>query len=109
MKLKSIRYGGAALVLMLAVAVLMAVGVVPAPGVGEKEFLVKSFSPQGQVTGRAEIKAVFNRAVVAADKVGISIRVRVFQGVAYTRLGGKMNNTIKLLSREKRGHTFPVS
>ena len=73
MKLKSIRYGGAALVLMLAVAVLMAVGVVPAPGVGEKEFLVKSFSPQGQVTGRAEIKAVFNRAVVAADKVGISL------------------------------------
>ena len=73
MKLKSIRYGGAALVLMLAVAVLIAVGVVPAPGVGEKEFLVKSFSPQGQVTGRAEIKAVFNRAVVAADKVGISL------------------------------------
>lgn len=36
-------------------------------------FLVKSFSPQGQVTGRAEIKAVFNRAVVAADKVGISL------------------------------------
>lgn len=42
------------------------------------------------------------------NKVGISIRVRVFQGVAYTAWGGKMNNTIKLLSREKRGHTFPV-
>ena len=39
-------------ILVIALSILVAVGVVPAPGIGEKEFLVKAFSPQGEVRGR---------------------------------------------------------
>jgi uncharacterized protein YfaS (alpha-2-macroglobulin family) len=41
-----------------------------AMGVGEKDFIVKVFSPKGLVTGRTQIKAVFNRAAVSGDIVG---------------------------------------
>ena len=42
----------------------------PATGIGEKEFLIKSFSPLGQVSGRIEIKAVFNRDVIPESRIG---------------------------------------
>ena len=60
-------------VFLMAAGVLFAFGAIPAPGVGEKEFLVKDFSPQGEVKGRAEIKAFFNREAVTADKVGAQL------------------------------------
>lgn len=63
-----------AAVFMLAVTALFAAGAIPAPGVGEKEFLVKSFAPQGEVKGRAEIKAVFNREAVSPESVGVALK-----------------------------------
>ncbi len=38
--------------------------------------------------------------VEMADKVGIRVCVRVFQGVADARLRGQMNHAIKFLARE---------
>jgi uncharacterized protein YfaS (alpha-2-macroglobulin family) len=48
-------------------------GVLPAPGIGEKEFLIKNFSPQGGVNGRVEIKAVFNRDAAPENRIGTSL------------------------------------
>lgn len=62
-------------ILVIALSILVAVGVVPAPGIGEKEFLVKAFSPQGEVRGRTKITAVFNRDVVSADGTGSNLTV----------------------------------
>lgn len=61
---------GAVCVFIFAIFFLVVLGVVPAPGVGEKEFLVKSFTPNGLVSGRVEIKAVFNREAVPPDIIG---------------------------------------
>jgi hypothetical protein len=50
--------------------ILLSFGVLPAPGVNEKEFLIKDFAPQGEVKGRAEIKAVFNREAAPESSIG---------------------------------------
>ena len=41
--------------------------------VGDRDFAVKSFSPEGLVSGRAEVVAVFTKPVVAADRVGAEL------------------------------------
>ncbi|HAJ93546.1 MAG TPA: hypothetical protein DCM41_01505 [Synergistaceae bacterium] len=46
-------------ILSVIALILFSFGALPAPGVGEKEFLIKNFSPQGEVKGRIEIKAAF--------------------------------------------------
>lgn len=73
MNRKGIRLGGIFLALLFVSFSLFAFGVVPAPGIGEKHFLVKEFSPQGTVKGRAEIKVFFNREVVPAEKIGTNL------------------------------------
>ncbi len=54
------------------------------------------------------IMAAAFQYVEVADKVGVRVRMGVFQGVTNTRLRGQMNHTIKLLSSEKRSHAFTV-
>ena len=57
-------------ILSVIVLILLSFGVLPAPGVNEKEFLIKDFAPQGEVKGRAEIKAVFNREAAPESSIG---------------------------------------
>ena len=57
-------------ILSVIVLILLSFGVIPAPGVNEKEFLIKDFAPQGEVKGRAEIKAVFNREAAPESSIG---------------------------------------
>ena len=54
------------------------------------------------------IMAAAFQHVEMADKVGIRVCVRVFQGVADARLRGQMNHAIKFLAREKPRHTFAI-
>ncbi|NLD04630.1 MAG: hypothetical protein GX672_01845 [Synergistaceae bacterium] len=60
-------------ILSVIALILLLFGALPAPGVGEKEFLIKKFSPQGDVNGRIEIKAVFNREVAIENRIGIPL------------------------------------
>lgn len=73
MRERNVRIGAIFAVLALAFFGLAAFGVLPAPGVGEKEFLIKSFSPQGLVEGRAEVRVQFNREAAPADKIGVEL------------------------------------
>ena len=61
------------LLLCVFAVIFLFFGVLPAPGVGEKEFLIKNLSPQGEVRGRVEIKAVFNRAAAPENRIGIPL------------------------------------
>ena len=58
------RSGTLLAALALAAAALFFV-VAPVLGVGERDFLIRSFSPQGTVTGGAEVKAVFSHEAVS--------------------------------------------
>lgn len=58
------------IVSLIAIAVLIAIFTIPAVGKGEGSLQIKNFSPQGEFSGRAEIKAVFTRDVVEADDTG---------------------------------------
>lgn len=59
------------LVILAVIAlILLSFGVFPATGVGEKEFLIKKFTPQGEADGRIEIKAVFNRDAAPENRIG---------------------------------------
>ena len=57
-------------ILSVIALILLSFGALPAPGVGEKEFLIKNFAPQGEVRGSIEIKAVFNRDAVPESSIG---------------------------------------
>lgn len=57
-------------ILSVIALILLSFGALPAPGVGEKEFLIKKFTPQGEVKGRIEIKAVFNRHAAPEGRIG---------------------------------------
>ena len=57
-------------ILLIIVLILLSFGALPAPGIGEKEFLIKDFSPQGETGGRIEIKAVFNRDAAPENRIG---------------------------------------
>ena len=62
------------LLMLSAIAIIfLFFGVLPAPGVGEKEFLIKNFSPKGEARGRVEIRAVFNRDAAPEERIGVSL------------------------------------
>ena len=67
------RSGTLLAALALAAAALFFV-VAPVLGVGERDFLIRSFSPQGTVTGGAEVKAVFSHEAVSDDAVGRTLK-----------------------------------
>ncbi|NLW61913.1 MAG: hypothetical protein GX056_05830, partial [Synergistaceae bacterium] len=60
-------------ILLVIALILLSFGALPAPGVGEKEFLIKNFTPQGEVRGRIELKAVFNRDAAPENSIGRSL------------------------------------
>ncbi|MDD4159406.1 MAG: MG2 domain-containing protein [Synergistaceae bacterium] len=60
-------------IVLVITLIILSLGALPAPGVGEKEFLIKNFSPNGEVNGRIEIKAVFNRDAAPENKIGKSL------------------------------------
>ena len=67
------RYRSGALIAALAAAVMFFI-VAPVLGVGERDFIIRSFSPQGTVAGGAEITAVFSQAAVSEDIVGHALK-----------------------------------
>ena len=62
-----------ALVLSLLIigSVLTLLGVLPAPGDGQRDLVLRSFSPQGLVPGKTEIKLVFSKPVVLEKETGV--------------------------------------
>ena len=67
------RYRSGALIAAIAAAVMFFI-VAPVLGVGERDFIIRSFSPQGTVAGGAEITAVFSQAAVSEDIVGHALK-----------------------------------
>ena len=57
--------------LLIIGSALMLLGVLPAPGDGERNLVVRSFSPQGLVPGKAELKLVFSKPVVQEKETGV--------------------------------------
>ncbi|MDO4559718.1 MAG: MG2 domain-containing protein [bacterium] len=70
---KRYRSGALFAALAFAAAALFFIAA-PVLGVGERDFLVRSFSPQGTVAGGAEIKAVFSHEAVSEDVVGRALK-----------------------------------
>ena len=56
---------------LIATSVLMFLGVLPAPGDGQRDLVLRSFSPQGLVPGTTEIKLVFSKPVVHEKETGV--------------------------------------
>ena len=70
---KKYRSGTLAAALAVAAAALFFI-TAPVFGVGERDFLIRSFSPQGIVTGGVEVKAVFSHEAVSNDAVGRTLK-----------------------------------
>ncbi len=58
-------------ILLVIALILLSFGALPAPGVGEKNSRWGTL-PQGEVRGRTELKAVFNRDAAPENSIGRS-------------------------------------
>ncbi|MEG1913175.1 MAG: hypothetical protein RR091_11875, partial [Cloacibacillus sp.] len=85
---KYLKFRSVCIAAACAAAVTLAVFVAPVLGSRERDFLVRSFSPQGVVTGAAEIKVLFNHAAVSDDAVGAALAPSAFPFVFSPAVSG---------------------